>query len=145
MLKDEAVLAMPMTKLITNLFQMGLKNIFTLPFFLPMGSVINGHFHKHRPKKKKAEVSQDSSPTIHPATEPQIWCCWQLGNLLFTCIRIGRILQEWIIQTVLLEFSETRNVSGMLLFSSSYAREIILTQRSFYLQILLVFRGKKAH
>lgn len=137
MLKDKAVLEKPMTKLISNLFQMSLKNIFTLPFFLPMGSGINGHCHKHKPKKRRLKflrIFPSYIPSCNRASN-QIWCCWQLGNLLLKCIRIGRILQEWIIQTVFLQFSEIQYLSCLLLFSSSYTREIILTQRSFCLQI----------
>lgn len=74
MLKDKAVLEMPMRKLISNLFQMGLKNIFTLPFFSFQQALSLMAIAINIDPKKKAEVSQDSSPTTHPATEPQIWC-----------------------------------------------------------------------
>lgn len=79
------------------------------------------------------------APIPCPATDS---CCWQLGNLLFSrIIRIWRvILQEWIMQTVLLQFVMTHHLSSVFLFSPSYTKKIILIQRA-----LLVYRNTKAH
>lgn len=104
------------------------KYFYIALFFLPTGSVINGHCHKHRPKKEGWSFS--GFFPHHPS------CNWApnlvLGHLLLTFIRTGRILQEWIVQTVLLQFLEIQHLSGMLLLSFSYTRETILTQRSSY-------------
>lgn len=72
---DKAILEMSMSKLISNLFQVGLKKkYFCIALFFQWtsnDSVINGHCHKHGPEKEvKAEVSQDFSPTTPSCNRP---------------------------------------------------------------------------
>lgn len=137
---DKAILEMPMSKLISNLFQVGLKkNIFALPFSsngLPMTlSLMATAINMGLKKRWRLKFLRIFPPLPHPATDPQTQCCWQLENLLFVHItEIGRIiLQEWITQTVLLQFAVIHCLSDMLLFYPSYTKKIILTQRSYYL------------
>lgn len=146
---DKAILEMPISKLIFNLFQVGLKKkkYFSIAFFFQWTLLLTATAINVGLKKRWRLKFLRILPSLpHPATDPQIRCCWQLGNLLFAhSIRIGRIiLQEWVTQTVLSQFAVIHRFSDMILFSPSYKEDTINSDKLLFTR-LLIYRNNKAH